>query len=222
MVVVDDEPLVRLGVRAVLERSPGIAVLGEAGDGLEALKVVRAVRPDVVLMDLRMPRLDGLEATRRLLADGGRGAAGGPRVVVLTTFDIDDQVYAALRSGASGFLTKDAPPEALAAAVHGAARGDTLLAPSVTRRLVEAFVRQPPPSRTVPERLAVLSPRELEVLGEIARGRSNGAIAAALFLSEATVKSHVTRILAKLGITDRVQAVIAAYETGLVRPGDGG
>lgn len=217
VVVVDDEPLVRMGVRAVLERQPDIEVVGEAGDGAEAVRICTALRPHVVLMDLRMPVLDGIQATRRLVA-----LRDAPRVVVLTTFDVDDQVYAALKGGASGFLTKDTPPERLADAVRSAARGDTLLAPAITRRLVEAYTRLPPPTQTVPERLAPLTARELEVLSEIARGRTNSQIAGALFLSEATVKSHVTRILAKLQLTDRVQAVIAAYECGLVRPGDGG
>lgn len=214
VVIVDDEPLVRMGVRAVLERQRDIVVLGEAGDGAEAIRVCAQTEPDVVLMDLRMPLMDGLEATKRIV----RGET--TRVVVLTTFDVDEQVYAALKGGASGFLTKDTPPELLADAVRSAARGDTLLAPGITRRLVEAYTRLPPPTSTVPERLLSLTPRELEVLAEIARGRSNAQIAGRLFLSEATVKSHITRILSKLGITDRVQAVIAAYECGLVRPGD--
>jgi DNA-binding NarL/FixJ family response regulator len=214
VVIVDDEPLVRIGVRSVLERQPDIAVLGEAGDGLEAIRVCADLRPDVVLMDLRMPGVDGIETTRRL------AISGGPRVIVLTTFDLDEQVYAALKNGATGFLTKDSPPERLAEAVRTAARGDTLLSASITRRLVEAYTRLPAPTATVPERLAPLSPRELDVLGEIARGRTNAQIGARLFVSEATVKSHVTHILAKLGISDRVQAVIVAYESGLVRPGD--
>ncbi|WP_375401693.1 response regulator [uncultured Amnibacterium sp.] len=214
VVIVDDEPLVRMGVRAVLERQRDIVVVGEAGDGAEAIRVCAVTAPDVVLMDLRMPIMDGLEATRRI--------AGGekPRVVVLTTFDVDEQVYAALKAGASGFLTKDSPPELVGDAVRSAARGDTLLAPGITRRLVEAYTSMPPPMSAVPERLAPLTPRELEVLTEIARGHTNTQIAHRLYLSEATVKSHITRILAKLAITDRVQAVIAAYECGLIRPGD--
>ena len=217
VLIADDEALVRMGVRAVLERQRDIEVVGEAANGAEAVQRSAELRPDVVLMDLRMPVLDGIEATRRIIAAGG-----SPKVVVLTTFDVDEQVYAALKGGASGFLTKDTPPEQLADAVRAAARGDTLLAPAITRRLVEAYTRLPAPSSAVPERLEALTPRELEVLAEIARGRTNAQIAARLFLSEATVKSHVTRILAKLAISDRVQAVIAAYECGLVRPGDGG
>lgn len=216
VLVVDDEPLVRMGVRVVLERQDGIEVVGEAGDGAAAVRMAAELRPDVVLMDLRMPILDGIEATRRMVA-----SPHPPRVVVLTTFDVDEQVYAALKSGASGFLTKDTPPERLADAVRQAASGDTLLAPGITRRLVEAYTRLPAPTQTVPERLEPLTPRELEVLAAIARGRTNQQIAAELYLSEATVKSHITRILAKLGISDRVQAVIVAYESGLVRPGAG-
>ncbi len=214
VVVVDDEPLVRMGIRAVLERQAGIEVLAEASNGLEALQVCRACAPDVVLMDIRMPVLDGVAATERLLAE-----ARPPRVVVLTTFDVDEQVYAALRAGASGFLTKDSPPEQVADAVRGAARGDTLLSPRITRRLIASFTRQPAPQSGVPERLRELTVRELDVLTAIARGLSNAAIAGELFLSETTVKSHITRIFAKLGLADRAQAVIVAYETGLVRPG---
>lgn len=214
VVVADDEPLVRMGVRAVLDRQPDIAVVGEAADGQEAIRAAEVARADVVLMDLRMPVLDGIAATRRLTR-----AVRPPRVVVLTTFDVDEQVYAALKAGASGFLTKDTPPEQLADAVRAAAAGDTLLAPRITRRLVEAYTRLPAPGDAVPERLAALTARELEVLTAIAHGRTNLQIAQALFLSEATVKSHVTRIFVKLEVTDRVQAVIAAYETGLVRPG---
>lgn len=215
VVIVDDEPLIRLGISVVLGRQPDMVVLGEAGDGAEAIRVCAAEHPDIVLLDIRMPVLDGIETTRRL------AAGDGPRVIILTTFDLDEQVYAALKAGASGFLTKDTPPERLADAVRGVHRGDTLLAPGVTRRLVEAYTKMPPPSGPVPKQLSELSARELEVLGQIAIGLTNSQIGARLFLSEATVKGHVTRILAKLGITDRVQAVILAYETGLVHPGSG-
>jgi DNA-binding NarL/FixJ family response regulator len=215
VVVVDDEPLVRMGVRAVLDRQPGIAVVAEAANGLEAIQVCGVARPDVVLMDLRMPVMGGIEATARLL-----GSPHAVKVVVLTTFDVDEQVYAALRAGASGFLTKDSAPEQVADAVRAAAAGDSLLSPRITRRLIETFTRLPPPGAATPEVLSALTSRELEVLTAIARGRSNARIAADLFLSEATVKSHVSRVFAKLGVADRAQAVIAAYETGLVRPGD--
>lgn len=216
VVLVDDEALVRGGFRAILDRQRDIEVVGEAADGAAALRVCAESRPDVVLMDLRMPGLDGIAATRAL-----RGGAG-PRVLVLTTFDVDQHVHAALVAGASGFLTKDTPPEQLADAVRGIAAGETLLSPSVTRRLVESYTRLPPPGTQTPERLAGLTARELDVLREIARGCSNAEIAGRLFVSEATVKTHVTRILAKLQLPDRVHAVVLAYECGLVRPGDGG
>jgi DNA-binding NarL/FixJ family response regulator len=213
VVVVDDQALVRGGIVAILATQPDLEVAGEAADGAEAVRVVRETCPDVVLMDVRMPGLDGIEATRRL--------ADGPwAVVVLTTFDLDEHVYAALRAGAAGFLLKDTPPETLLESVRAAARGDALLAPAITRRLVEEFVRRPPPGTVVPERLAPLTPRECEVLAEIGRGHSNSEIAAGLFLSEATVKTHVTRVLTKLRLRDRAQAVVLAYESGLVRPGD--
>lgn len=214
VVVVDDEPLVRMGIRAVLDRQPDISVVAEAGNGLEAVRVCEVARPDVVLMDLRMPVLDGIGATGRLLA-----SAAPPRIVVLTTFDVDEHVYAALRAGASAFLTKDSPPEQVLDAVRAVAAGDTLVSPRITRRLIEAYTSLPAPSRGVPPRLAALTERELEVLRAMARGRTNARIAQDLFLSEATVKSHVTKVFAKLGIADRAQAVIVAYETGLVRPG---
>ena len=214
VVVADDQGLVRAGLCSILATQPDIEVVGEAGDGAEAVRVVRALSPDVVLMDVRMPGTDGIEATARL-------AQGPSRILMLTTFDLDEHVYAAMKAGASGFLLKDAPPESLVEAVRAAARGDALLAPAITRRLVEEFVRRPAPGATRPERLDPLTPRECEVLAQIAHGRSNSEIARALFLSEATVKTHVTRLLTKLQLRDRAQAVVLAYETGLVRPGEG-
>src|SRR3954452_17568796 len=212
VLIADDQPLVRAGLRSILETQPGITVAGEAVDGLDAVDLAARRRPDVVLMDVKMPRLDGLEATRRILAEGDAA------VLVLTTFDLDEYVYAALRAGASGFLLKDAPPEQLIAAIHTLAAGEALIAPAITKLLTERFARLPPP----PERPAAfdeLTPRELEVLVLIARGRSNREIAGDLVLSEATVKTHVKRVLAKLGVRDRVHAVVLAYESGLVTPG---
>jgi DNA-binding NarL/FixJ family response regulator len=217
VVVVDDEALVRGGFSAILEHQADITVVGEAASGAEAVRVCREQVPDVVLMDLRMPGMDGIEATRQLV---GQDRGVPPvRVLILTTFDLDEHIYAALSAGASGFLTKDTPPERLADAVRSIARGDTLLSPSVTRRLVETYTRLPPPGTSTPEMLSVLTPRELDVLREIARGDTNAQIAGRLFLSEATIKTHVTRILSKLGLPDRVHAVVLAYECGLVRPG---
>lgn len=216
VVIADDEALVRGGFRAILERQPDIVVVGEAADGLEALRVCGELRPRVVLMDIRMPGLDGIEATRRLTS------TSDAKVVVLTTFDLGEHVYAALRAGASGFLTKDTPPERLAESVRAAAQGDTLLSPSVTRRLVESYVRMPPPGDGVPAPLSRLTPRELEVLRQMARGYANAEIAGRLYLSEATVKTHVARVLAKLELRDRIQAVVLAYESGLIRPGEPG
>jgi DNA-binding NarL/FixJ family response regulator len=216
VVIADDQALVRAGFRMILEADEGIEVVAEAADGEQAISAVRRRQPDVVLMDIRMPRLDGLEATRRILA-GGTAC----RVLMLTTFDLDEYVYAALQAGASGFLLKDVTPEHLVAAVRLVAAGDALLAPSITRRLIERFVHgAPPPTERPPAALASLTAREREVLTLVARGRSNGELAAELYLSEATVKTHVARILAKLGLRDRVQAVVLAYETGLVRPGE--
>jgi DNA-binding NarL/FixJ family response regulator len=215
--VADDQPVVRAGFRTVLEAS-GIEVVGEAGDGVEAVAAARRARPDVVLMDIRMPELDGIEATRQL---AGPGVDDPVRVLVLTTFDLDDYVYEALRAGASGFLLKDVGREELVAAVRVVAAGDALLAPSVTRRLLEEFARRPSSERPPPASLDVLTPREREVLALVARGRSNAEIAAELYVGEATVKSHVAHLLMKLGLRDRVHAVIHAYEVGLVRPGEG-
>jgi len=214
VLVVDDQELVRLGFCVILDAADGIAVVGEAANGEAAVSQVAAHGPDVVLMDIRMPGMDGLEATRLIT----RGPAG-PKVVMLTTFDLDDYVYEALRAGASGFLLKDSPRHDLIAAVRAAAAGDALLAPSVTRRLIEAFARRPPETAPSPSRLASLTAREQDVLLLLARGHSKAEIASALFVSEATVKTHVGNLLAKLGLRDRVQAVILAYETGIVVPG---
>jgi len=211
VLIVDDQALVRAGFRMILDAEEGIDVAGEAADGREAVEEARRLRPDVVLMDVRMPEVDGIEATRQLLADGGVDA----KVVMLTTFDMDEYVYDALRAGASGFLLKDVPPEQLVAGIRAVAGGDALLAPSVTRRVIEEFVRRPPSSaRSLPQ-LGELTARELEVLKLIARGLSNAEIAKELFVSETTVKTHVAHVLTKLGLRDRVQAVVLAYETGL-------
>ena len=214
VVVADDQGLVRAGLCSILATQPDIEVVGQAADGDEAVRVVRDAEPDVALMDVRMPGTDGIEAARRL-------AGSSARILMLTTFDMDEYVYAAMKAGACGFLLKDAPPESLVEAVRAAARGDALLAPAITRRLVEEFVRRPAPGATSPEALAPLTPRERDVLAEVARGHSNAEIAGRLFLSEATVKTHVTRMLTKLHLRDRAQAVVLAYESGLVRPGDG-
>ncbi|MFD8754478.1 response regulator [Kitasatospora sp. NPDC059577] len=214
--VADDQALVRTGFRLILE-SEGIEVVAEAEDGEQAVSAVRRTRPDVVLMDIRMPVLDGLEATRRILAAPSEQP---PRIIMLTTFDLDHYVYAAMAAGASGFLLKDVTPEHLAAAVRLVRTGDALLAPAITRRLVERFARPDAPTAAAPHReLGTLTPRELEVMGLLARGLSNAELAARLQLSEATVKTHVARILGKLGLRDRAQVVVAAYETGLVSVG---
>jgi len=258
VVIADDQALMRGGFRLIL-KAAGIDVLAEAANGEQAVAAVLKHRPDVVLMDIRMPGLDGIEATRRIVAAGpspATGASGatagpdeldavhaGPRIIILTTFDLDEYVYEALSAGASGFLLKDVTPEHLVAAVKLVRTGDALLAPSITRRLVERFAGRPgsppaPPGSSAPSAsaapaasspsarpgapgcdMSALTPRELEVLGQIARGMSNAEIAAKLFLSEATVKTHVARILTKLGLRDRVQAVVLAYESGLVSPG---
>ena len=216
VLVVDDQALVRAGFRMILEAEADLDVVGEAGDGLEAVEAVRRLRPDVVLMDVRMPRMDGVEATARIA--GCEAPEPVPRVIILTTFDLDDYVYAALRNGASGFLLKDTPPEDLVRAIRVVAAGDALLAPSVTRRLIEDVARTharpaPPPA------LATLTEREREVLVLVARGLSNAEIADTLVLGETTVKTHVGRVLTQLGLRDRVQAVVLAYESGGVTPG---
>jgi DNA-binding NarL/FixJ family response regulator len=217
VLIADDHELMRSGLRTMLDAQDGVEVVGEAPDGAEAVEQAIRLRPDVVVMDIRMPGVDGIEATRRLHAH-----AGAPKVLILTTFDLDEYVWEALRAGAGGFMLKDASPTQLVEAVRTVAAGESLLAPAVTRRLVERFVRTPPAGAAVQrERFAALTERELEVLTRIAHGRSNREIAGELYLSEATVKTHVTRMLGKLGLRDRVQAVVLAYETGLVEPGGG-
>ncbi len=213
VVVADDQALVRTGFRMILT-ADGIDVVAEATNGAEAIDAVRRTLPDVILMDIRMPEMDGLEATRRILT----GATNEPRVIILTTFDLDHYVYAALSAGASGFLLKDVTPEHLVAAVRMVRSGDALLAPAITRRLVERFAGRSPDTAAINRDLSALTPRELEVLRLLAQGLSNAELAAHLHLSEATVKTHVARILAKLSLRDRVQAVVVAYETGLVSP----
>jgi DNA-binding NarL/FixJ family response regulator len=218
VVIADDQTLVRAGFRVLVESAPDLEVVGEAGDGAEAVEQARRELPDVVLMDIRMPRMDGLEATRRIVA---LDQAGGVRVLVLTTFDLDEYVYAALRAGASGFLLKDTPPADLLAAIRVVAAGDALLAPSITRRLIAEFARRPEPGPVAPAALASLTDREREVLALVARGLSNAEIAELLVVSAATAKTHVSRVLAKLQARDRAQLVMLAYETGLVTPGPG-
>ncbi|GIF50265.1 LuxR family two component transcriptional regulator [Asanoa ferruginea] len=218
VLIADDQAMVREGFGALLAAQTDMVVVGAAADGAQAVAESRRLDPDVVLMDIRMPVLDGLEATRRLLA--GRPADAPPRVLVLTTFDLDDYVYEALRAGASGFLLKDAPAADLVNAVRVVAGGEALLAPSVTRRLIAEFTARPGPARPRPTALSSLTPRETEVLRLIARGRSNQEIAADLVVAEQTVKTHVGRILAKLALRDRAQAVVLAYETGLVAAGE--
>jgi DNA-binding NarL/FixJ family response regulator len=214
VVIADDHALVRTGFRLILAAA-GISVVAEAGTGTEAVTAVQRTAPDIVLMDIRMPELDGLAATRTLLSE----AQPGPRVLILTTFDLDEYVYAALQAGASGFLLKDVPPEQLVAAVQTVRRGDALLSPAITRRLVERYARHDATSTPIHGSLERLSPREREVLRLLAHGLSNAELAGRLYLSEATIKTHVARVLAKLGLRDRVQAVVLAYETGLVAPG---
>jgi DNA-binding NarL/FixJ family response regulator len=212
VLLADDQELVRAGFRMILETQADIEVVGEAADGVEAVVATRRLQPEVVLMDIRMPNLDGLQATKQLMAAGSAS-----RVVILTTFDLDEYVYQALTAGASGFLLKNAPPEQLISAVRVVAAGDALLAPSITRRVIQQFARLPAPGGT--DALAGLTERERQVLRLIARGLSNAEIAAELFVSDATVKSHVAHVLSKLRLRDRVQAVVLAYESGLVRPG---
>ena len=216
VLIADDQALVRDGFGMILDAQPDIDVVAEAADGSEAIERARELRPDVVLMDIRMPGVDGIEATRRLLADDG-----GPRILMLTTFDQNEYVYEAMKAGASGFLLKDVRREELVNAVRVVAAGDALLAPALTRRLIEDFVRRPPPGSAPAGPLAELTDRESEVLRLVARGLSNHEIADALVVSDATVKTHVARILSKLGLRDRIQAVVLAYETGFVQPGEG-
>jgi DNA-binding NarL/FixJ family response regulator len=218
ILLADDQALLRLGFRMVLETQPDLEVVGEAGDGEQAATMTRVLEPDVVLMDVRMPVTDGIEATRRIVESGSAA-----RVLVLTTFDLDEYVYAALRAGASGFLLKDVPPADLVSGIRAVAAGDAVVAPSVTRRLIDAFAGHLPDPATgrspVDERLSQLTDREREVLVEVARGHSNAEIAESLVVSEATVKTHVGRILTKLTLRDRVQVVVFAYESGIVHPG---
>ena len=215
VVVAAAQALVRAGFAKLLEAEHDLRIVAQAADGLEAIEAVLRTRPDVVLMDIRMPRLDGIEATRRI-----RAREHAPRVIMLTTFDLDEYVYDALKAGASGFLLKDSPPEQLVAGVRVVAAGDALLAPAVTRRLIEEFARHPTPRPEGPPELAELTAREREILTFVARGRSNSEIAAQLVIGESTVKTHVGNVLMKLNLRDRVHAVVRAYETGLVRPGD--
>jgi DNA-binding NarL/FixJ family response regulator len=214
VLIADDQALVRTGFRMILETDPEIRVVAEVGDGMQAVDSSKRTRPDIVLMDIRMPVMDGLEATRQLLA-----SEAPPRVLMLTTFDLDEYVFDALVAGASGFLLKDVAPEHLLAAIHTIARGDSLLAPSITRRLIEAYVRDHPPAATPPPGLDELTAREREILVQIARGLSNAEIAEQLVVSPLTIKTHVARVLDKLNLRDRIQAVVLAYETGIVRPG---
>jgi DNA-binding NarL/FixJ family response regulator len=215
VLLADDQALVRSGFRLILELENDIEVVGEAADGCDAVRLTRELEPDVVVMDIRMPELDGIEATRRLQAAGT-----ATRVLILTTFDLNEYVYEAMRAGASGFLLKDVPSDQLVAGIRTVAAGDALLAPALTRRLIEHFVRRPPPDAAQPQGLDALTARETEVLTLLARGHSNAEIATTLFLGEATIKTHIGRILQKLDLRDRVQAVVYAYESGLVQPGE--
>ena len=219
VLIVDDQSLVRAGFRMILEAEEDLEVVGEAADGAEALDAVAELSPDVILMDVRMPNVDGLEATRRLL----EGKSEGPKILILTTFDLDEYVWEALHAGASGFLLKDTPPEQLVDAIRVVAAGDALLAPAITRRVIEEYVSRPPASaRRLAPGIDELTARELEMLRYVARGLSNAEIAEAAFVSETTVKTHVAHILMKLRLRDRVQAVVFAYEHGIVAPGETG
>jgi len=218
LLVADDQPLVRVGLTKILEARPDFEVVAEAADGVQAVDATARLRPDVVLMDIRMPGMDGLEATRRIVDQSGPAT----RVLVLTTFGRNEYVYEALRAGASGFLLKDTPPEELLAAVEIVARGDALLAPAITRNVIEEFVRRPPPPQQPPAKLEQLTARETEVLHVLARGHSNADIAKELYITEATVRTHVLHVLQKLELRDRIHAVIYAYETGLIQPGGQG
>ncbi|WP_030439146.1 response regulator [Actinoplanes subtropicus] len=213
VLIVDDQPLQRLGFRMLLESNPDTEVIGEAQNGVEAVRQATELRPDVVLMDVRMPGLDGIEATRRIVADGGRS-----HILMLTTFDLDEYVHAALRAGASGFLLKDAHPEELLAGIRAVAAGDAVIAPALTRRLLDEFAHHLGGRSAADPRLGTLTEREREILIAIGRGWTNGEIAERLVLSESTVKTHVGRVLAKIGARDRIQAVILAYDLGLTRP----
>ena len=214
VLIADDQSLVRTGFRMILEAEEDIEVVGEAEDGVHAVEQIKRLKPDVALMDIRMPRLNGLDATREIVSHGD-----GPRVLMLTTFDLNEYVYEALRAGASGFLLKDVPAEQLVAGIHVVAQGEALLAPSITRRLIEEFAQNAPVERTPPKELDDLTARESEVFKLVARGMSNAEIARELVVSETTVKTHVARILMKLHLRDRVQAVVYAYEAGVVQPG---
>jgi len=215
ILLVDDQPMLRMGFRLVLDAQPDMHVVGEAGDGATAVRLAAAQHPDVVLMDVRMPRLDGVEACRRLVAESGA------KVVVLTTFDLDEHLFEAVRAGASGFLLKASPPEELVAAIRAAHAGNALVEPKMTKRLLDEFARRPgqPPAGQMPDRFAELTEREVDVLHEVVRGASNAEIAERLYISETTVKTHVNHILSKLGVRDRIQAVVLAYDHGLVEPG---
>jgi DNA-binding NarL/FixJ family response regulator len=216
VLIADDQALVRAGFKMILEAEPEIQVVGEAEDGVEAVEMIKRLKPDVALMDIRMPRLNGLEATRQIVNGGGDTPT---RVLMLTTFDLNEYVYEALRAGASGFLLKDVPAEQLIAGIQVVARGEALLAPSITRRLIEEFAKNAPVERVAPKEVEELTTREMEVFKLISRGMSNAEVAAELIVSETTVKTHVARILMKLHLRDRVQAVVYAYESGVIQPG---
>jgi DNA-binding NarL/FixJ family response regulator len=215
VLIADDQALVRAGFAKLLDTEPGIDVIAEAADGREAIELAKRKRPDVVLMDVRMPGVDGLQATRSVLAD----SSGATRVLILTTFDLDEYVYDALKAGASGFLLKDSPPDELIGAIHVVADGNALIAPSITRRLIAEFAKRPTPRAQADGVLAGVTPRELDVLRLVARGLNNAEIATELVVSEATIKTHVGSLLFKLDLRDRVQAVVLAYESGLIQPG---